>query len=115
MTPAERVAFQTRTKPSMSIPYARYAGIGLLALGLAGLLLGDEPLFGLINIDIAEDIVHLVTGGILAYVGFTQRDELLAQRYVAAFGVIYLLVGLIGFVAPFFSEYCRMGTARLII
>ncbi len=70
-------------------------------LGVGGLLLGDGLLGGLLNIDIVEDIVHLLTGGILAYVGFGQRDEGVTRRVVGMVGAVYLLVGLLGFVVPY--------------
>ena len=80
--------------------YAQVVGVVLLLLGVLGLLLGDELLLGLINIDIAEDIIHLITGGLLACVGFGQRDEGVARSVVLVLSVIYLLVGVIGFVLP---------------
>jgi hypothetical protein len=82
----------------------------VLLIGIVGLLLGDKSLFGALNIDIAEDLVHLATGGLLAFVGFAKRDSGLARAVVGAIGVVYLLVGVIGFVEPnplglFPSEY----------
>jgi hypothetical protein len=44
--------------------------------------------------------VHILTGAVLAYVGFGQADEGLARNVVGALGVIYLLVGVIGFILP---------------
>ncbi len=81
--------------------FAQVVGVVLLLLGIGGLLLGDGLLIGLLNIDVVEDIVHLLTGGILAYVGFGQRDENVARSVVGGLGVVYLLVGLLGFVLPF--------------
>jgi hypothetical protein len=49
---------------------------------------------------ILEDTVHVLTGGILAYVGFGRTDSALARNVVLGLGVIYVLVGLLGFVAP---------------
>jgi hypothetical protein len=80
--------------------YAQIVGVVLLLLGVLGLLLGERTLLGLVNIDIVEDIIHLLTGGILAYVGFGQRDEGVARNVVIGLSVIYLLVGLLGFVLP---------------
>src|SRR5215212_2999793 len=80
--------------------FAQIVGVVLLLLGVLGLLLGDQLLLGLVNIDIVEDIIHLLTGGILAYVGFGQRDEGLARNVVIGLSVIYLLVGVLGFVIP---------------
>ena len=69
-------------------------------IGVVGLVLGERSLLGVLNIDILEDITHLVTGGLLAYVGFGQRDVGLARSVVGGLGVIYLLVGILGFIAP---------------
>ena len=80
--------------------YAGIVGVVIILIGIVGLLLGEQPLLGLVNIDITEDIIHLVTGGLLAYVGFGQRDEGLARNAVGGLGVIYLLVGVLGFVIP---------------
>ena len=80
--------------------YAQIVGVVLLLLGVLGLLLGDGLLVGLVNIDIVEDIIHLITGGLLAYVGFGQRDEGVARTVVLALSVVYLLVGLLGFIVP---------------
>ena len=57
-------------------------------------------LLGLVNIDIVEDVIHLITGGLFAYVGFGQRDEGAARTAVLVVSAIYALVGLLGFVVP---------------
>jgi hypothetical protein len=80
--------------------YAQIVGVVLLLLGVLGLLLGEQALLGIVNIDIVEDIVHLLTGGILAYVGFGQRDEVTASNVVGVLGAVYLLVGVLGFIIP---------------
>jgi hypothetical protein len=54
--------------------YAGIVGVVIL-VGVLGLILGEQPLLGLVNIDILEDVVHLVTGGLLAYVGFGQSHD----------------------------------------
>ena len=89
--------------------FAQIVGVVLLLLGVLGLLLGVELLLGLVNIDIAEDIIHLVTGGILAYVGFGQRDEGVARSVVLVLSVIYVLVGLLGFVLPDMAGLLQHG------
>lgn len=87
-------------RPNLVRRYAGYLGIALLLTGLLGLVLGDRSLFGLLNIDLTEDIIHLVTGGLLAYVGFGQRDSSLARTAVGGLGVVYVLVGVVGFILP---------------
>ncbi len=84
----------------MARTYAGVVGVVVILIGVVGLLLGEQPLLGLVNIDILEDIIHLATGGLLAYVGFGQRDEGLARNVVGGLGVVYLLVGVLGFVIP---------------
>ena len=81
--------------------YAGIVGVVIILIGVLGLLLGEQSLLGLVNIDVLEDIVHLATGGLLAYVGFGQRDVGLARSVVGGLGVVYLLVGVIGFIIPF--------------
>jgi hypothetical protein len=80
--------------------YAGIVGVVIVLIGVVGLVLGERSLLGLVNIDILEDIVHLVTGGLLAYVGFGQRNVGLARSVVGGLGVVYLLVGVLGFVVP---------------
>lgn len=53
---------------------------------------------GVLNIDIAEDIVHLVAGGLMAAVGFRGSDR--AVRLVVGGLGIYLLVGVLGIFVP---------------
>ena len=84
----------------MARTYAGVVGVVIILIGVVGLLAGEEPLLGLVNIDIVEDLVHLLTGGLLAYVGFGQRDEGLARNVVGGLGAVYLVVGLLGFVVP---------------
>ena len=62
--------------------------------------MGERLLLGILNIDFLEDAVHVLTGGLLAYVGFGRTDLAFARNVVLGLGVIYLLVGLFGFVAP---------------
>ena len=90
--------------------YGKIVGVSVVLIGIVGLLLGQKSLFGALNIDIAEDVIHLVTGGLLAYVGFAKPDSGLARAVVGGIGVVYLLVGAISFAEPnplglFPSEY----------
>ena len=80
--------------------FAQILGGALILVGLVGLVLGDKVWLGILNVDIVEDIVHLATGGILAYVGFSGVDLSAARSIVLALGVVYLVVGILGFVVP---------------
>jgi hypothetical protein len=80
--------------------YAQVIGVVLLLVGVIGLVLGDQVWLGLLNVDIFEDIVHLITGGLLAYLGFGRTDLALTRNIVGVLGIIYLVVGVLGFVVP---------------
>jgi Domain of unknown function (DUF4383) len=80
--------------------YAQVLGVVLLLVGVLGLVLGNELFLGILNIDVLEDVVHLLTGGIYAYVGFGRTDAATARNVVLALGVIYLVVGVLGFLVP---------------
>jgi len=68
-------------------------------IGVGGLVLGEKSLLGVLNIDIAEDIVHLVTGGLMAAVGFRGSDSAV-RSVVGGLGIVYLIVGVLGIFVP---------------
>jgi hypothetical protein len=80
--------------------YAQIIGVVLIVVSIVGLVLGDRVFLGILNVDIVEDIVHLVTGGLYAYVGFGRVDLATARNVVLVLGVIYLVVAIVGFVVP---------------
>ena len=80
--------------------FAQILGVVLILVGVVGLILGDKVWLGILNVDIVEDIVHLATGGLLAYVGFSGMDLSAARSVVLALGDVYLLVGILGFIVP---------------
>ncbi len=81
--------------------YAQILGVVLILIGIVGLVvLGNEVWLGILNTDVLEDIVHILTGGLLAYVGFGRTDLATARNLVLALGVVYLVVGILGFVVP---------------
>jgi len=79
--------------------YAKVVGVTIVLIGVGGVLLGEKSLFGVLNIDIAEDAIHLITGGLMAAVGFRGSDSAV-RSVVGGLGVVYLLVGVLGFVVP---------------
>jgi hypothetical protein len=79
--------------------YARWVGSVLVVLGVVGLLVGDQPLLGELglNSDFPNDLLHLLTGGLLVYAGFRGTDSLVGA-VAGGVGVVYLLLGALGFV-----------------
>lgn len=80
--------------------YAVILGVVLVLLGIGGLLLGDGLLLGLLNVDVLEDLVHVASGGLLLFAGL-QRNVGVARGVIVAVSVVYLLVGVFGFVLPY--------------
>ena len=80
--------------------YAQVVGVVLILLGIVGLLVGGDRFLGILNIDLVEDIIHLLSGGLLAYIGFGRTDDGTVRTVVGVLGVVYLLVGVLGFILP---------------
>ncbi len=89
--------------------YAKVVGVSVILIGVVGLLLGDKSLLGVLNIDLAEDGIHLLTGGLLAYAGFAARDLKVVRAIVGGIGVAYLVVGVVAFVKPMFFGLIPSG------
>lgn len=92
-------------------------GVVYLAVGILGLFdngLSQEPsdLLGLFRVNGLHDIVHLVIGvaGIAAYVA----GETASIGYAKVFGIILLLVGLVGFFDPF-PDVLPLGGADIAL
>lgn len=79
--------------------YAKVVGVVIVLIGIGGLILGEKSLGGALNIDIGEDVIHLVTGGLMVAVGFRGTDSAV-RNVVGGLGVVYLLVGIVGFLVP---------------
>ncbi|HWQ14815.1 MAG TPA: hypothetical protein VNL77_18595 [Roseiflexaceae bacterium] len=63
--------------------------LGIVWPGIAGLLSINEP---------AEIAVHLLTGALASYAGFSGGYGRLALLYAKVFGVIYILLAIVGFI-----------------
>ncbi len=89
--------------------YAKVVGVSVILIGVVGLLLGDKSLLGVLNIDLAEDGIHLLTGGLLAYAGFAVRSLKVVRAIVGGIGVAYLVVGVVAFAKPMFFGLIPSG------
>lgn len=89
--------------PNYARTFARIFGPVLLLVGIVGLLLGDKLLLDVLNIDVVEDLIHVVSGILLIFLGFKAGDGM-AKTGVMVLGVVYLIVTVLGFVAPDFIE-----------
>ena len=75
----------------MAKMYNQWVGIILLILGVLGFLTKE---FLTLQFTPTHNLVHLISGAILAYLGFTGTA---VKTGAQVFGVIYTLVGLVGF------------------
>ena len=71
-------------------------GVILILVGIVGLFV--HTLLGM-HLTPAHNILHLVTGALALYFGFTGTSEA-THMFCRIIGVIYLLVGILGFIAP---------------
>jgi hypothetical protein len=71
-------------------------GVVFVLVGIAGFLRPD--LLGA-HLTPVHNIVHLLTGAISLYFGFAGSDSA-ARSFCQIFGVIYLILGVVGFVRP---------------
>ncbi len=80
----------------MAKTLCKILGVVLLVVGLVGFAMPN--LLGM-HLTAIHNIVHLLTAAIALYLGFAGSPEG-ARTFCAVFGVIYLLLGILGFVAP---------------
>ena len=74
-------------------------GVVLLVVGALGFVPGvtnsDGLLFGIFHVNTLHNIIHLVSGAAALYAGMTSFSA--SKMYFQIFGVIYLLVAILGF------------------
>ena len=80
--------------------YAQIVGVVLILLGIVGFFIGDYFWTGGLNSHIIEDVIHLVVGLALAYVGFMAADAAMVRMVVGVIGIVLLLVAILGFIDP---------------
>ena len=75
--------------------WAKVIGVILILVGLLGFFMGDS-VFGF-QVNMLHNIVHLLTGVIFAWAGFAAAAP--TKKVNTYLGVIYLLLGIVGFFA----------------
>lgn len=65
----------------MSRLYCQVVGIVLLLLAVVGVLTtgGDGMLLGILHLNLADHLLHLVSGAVLAYFGFMGTERVMAR------------------------------------
>lgn len=78
--------------------YVKWGGIILLVLGIVGLFAPGNRVAGL-NSDMLEDWIHIVVGALFVYGGL-RGTSAQAASWSKLFGVIFLIIGVVGFLSP---------------
>lgn len=79
---------------------AKGFGFVLLAMGIMGFIPGltpDDHLLGVFHVDPLHNLVHLGSGVVALWAGYTSRRA--SRMYFQVFGIIYGLVAIMGFLA----------------
>jgi hypothetical protein len=76
---------------------ARVLGIVVALLAVAGFFVEGDHLFGLMNVDIAIDLLRVVIAAALLYVGFGRATASAVRTVVIVVGAMYVLMGLLAF------------------
>lgn len=72
---------------------ARVLAVVVGLLGLVGIFIEGDHLLGIMNVDIALDILRLVLAVALAVVGFGRASQRAARSVLAVVGILYVLLG----------------------
>jgi hypothetical protein len=101
------------TKADVPKTFAGIIGGVFLAVGLLGLILNPTGglLLGTFAVDLLHNIIHLVVGvaGIGAwYLGFVE-----SRIFNKVLGVVYLVLGVLGFIPPLFDDGQFLGILHL--
>ena len=80
---------------SVQKTWAMIIGIILLLVGILGFVM-SSPLLGIFPVNTLHNVVHLVTGLIFVWAGFSSNMSM-TKGTNQWLGVIYILVGIIGF------------------
>jgi hypothetical protein len=79
---------------------ARVLGVVVALLAIVGFFIEGEHLLGLMNVDLALDVLRLIIAAALLYVGFGRASASALRGVVVVVGVLYVLMGLLAFIDP---------------
>jgi hypothetical protein len=71
-------------------------GIVFILVGILGFI--NNPILGMFHVNLLHNIIHLASGGLALF--FAGQSESAGKKFALAFGAVYGLVAVLGFVAP---------------
>jgi uncharacterized membrane protein HdeD (DUF308 family) len=89
-------------------------GVVLLLVGIIGFFVpaenstGVQAIFGLFDVDVVHNLVHVVSGILGIAAAFTGWS----RRFNQVFGIIYILIGLLGLIPALYFPAGTFGTDR---
>lgn len=82
---------------AMCKSFAQISGWVLVLVGLIGFFMTD--LFGLLTFDTSHNVLHIVLGAISLWLAYKGAEAMIVN-WAKWIGVVYLLLGVIGFFTP---------------
>jgi hypothetical protein len=79
---------------------ARVLGIVVALLAVIGFFIEGEHLLGIMNVDIALDVLRVIIAAALLYAGFGRADARTVRTIVIVVGALYVIMGLLAFASP---------------
>jgi hypothetical protein len=79
---------------------ARVLGIVVAVLAVAGFFVEGDHLLGIMNVDLALDLVRVVIAAALLYVGFGPAPLSAVRTVLIVVGALYVVMGLLAFADP---------------
>ncbi|QBD75460.1 DUF4383 domain-containing protein [Ktedonosporobacter rubrisoli] len=91
--------------------FALVIGIIFLAVGLLGFILNPTAgaLLGIFAVNIEHNLIHVLVGILGIAAAFTGKSRLYAQ----ALGIVYLLVGILGFIPGLAPDGMLLGLVHI--
>jgi hypothetical protein len=79
---------------------ARVLAVVVALLAVVGFFVEGEHLAGLMNVDIALDVLRVVIAAALLYVGFARASASATRTVIVIVGAMYVVMGLVAFADP---------------
>ena len=90
--------------------FATWLGIILLLVGLLGFFM-ESPLLGIFEVNGTHTWIHLISGVLALLAGLTAAGAY-TGNYNKTFGIVYLLIGVLGFLGiGFLVDLLMLNTA----
>lgn len=95
-----------RAHRSAAQTFALVAGVAYLLLGILGLILASESgdeLFGVFRVNLAHNLLHLVTGAVFVILG--TNSHAMAKRVNLWVGIAYAVIAVLGIANVFVNDF----------